>query len=108
MKCYFSSDKLEFINFRSNDYENFISTLLLKSNARSCAFAVRSFNVEVAKVAQQVSTKDTGLMRLQFWEDTLEKCFLKEFDKVPKHPVAIELFKVSKPFFHKQIDLWRK
>ncbi|EFA03248.1 NADH dehydrogenase (ubiquinone) complex I, assembly factor 6 [Tribolium castaneum] len=77
---------------KSYDYENFLSTLLLKGKSRSCAFAVRSFNVEVARVAEQVSTKETGLMRMQFWEDALEKCFSGNCDKVPRHPVAIELF----------------
>jgi NADH dehydrogenase [ubiquinone] 1 alpha subcomplex assembly factor 6 len=80
---------------KNYDYENFIGTLLLKKASRSCAFAVRSFNVEVARVAEQVSEKDIGLMRIKFWEDTLDKCFAKDVSKIPRHPVALELSKVS-------------
>ncbi|KAJ8951179.1 hypothetical protein NQ314_007719 [Rhamnusium bicolor] len=80
---------------KNHDYENFICTLLLQNRSRSGAFAIRSFNVEVARVAEQVSRDTIGLMRLQFWEDTIEKCFSKDIRVVPKHPVAIELYKAN-------------
>ncbi|XP_050309139.1 NADH dehydrogenase (ubiquinone) complex I, assembly factor 6-like isoform X6 [Anthonomus grandis grandis] len=78
---------------RKYDYENFICTILLKSKSRSVAVAVRSFNVEVARVAEQVSQKDIGLMRLKFWEEVIEKCYSNDIKQVPRHPVAVELFK---------------
>lgn len=68
--------------------------LLLKNTARSSAVAVRSFNIEVARISEQVTQKNTGLMRLKFWEDLIDKVFTKDATKVPQHPVAIELFKV--------------
>ncbi|KAJ8920764.1 hypothetical protein NQ315_004904 [Exocentrus adspersus] len=75
------------------DYENFICTILLQNNSRSCAFAIRGFNVEVARVAEQVSQEMIGSMRYKFWEDMIEKCFTGDLKIVPKHPVAVELFK---------------
>ncbi|KAB0797213.1 hypothetical protein PPYR_08207 [Photinus pyralis] len=78
---------------KQHDYENFICTLLLKDEARSCAFAVRAFNVEVSRVLDQVSKSDIGLMRMKFWEDALLACFSKDISKIPQHPVALELFK---------------
>ncbi|KAL3280826.1 hypothetical protein HHI36_004057 [Cryptolaemus montrouzieri] len=75
------------------DYENFITTLLLKNTSRSTAIAIRSFNVEIARVAEQISQQSTGQARLQFWNDTIEKCFTKDFNKIPQHPVAMELYK---------------
>lgn len=86
---------IKFLFCRKYDYENFICTILLRNTARSCAFAVRSFNVELARIADQVSQEPTALMRLQFWEETLEKCLAKDIKLVPKHPVAMELFKVT-------------
>lgn len=80
--------------FRQYDYENFICTLLLPGSARSNAFAVRGFNVEVARVAEQVSQANIGLMRLKFWEEAIDKCCTKDPRQVPQHPVAIELYKV--------------
>lgn len=70
-------------------------TLLLKGTARSAAFAVRGFNVEVSRIGEQVSQEATGQMRLQFWDDTIDKCFSNDIAKVPKHPIAIELYKVE-------------
>lgn len=34
-------------------------------------------------------------MRFKFWEETLEKCLTKDVNTVPKHPVAMEVFKVK-------------
>lgn len=43
--------------FRNNDYENFLPTLLVKGpDKRQCIFAVRAFNIEVAKIAGVVSS----------------------------------------------------
>lgn len=40
---------------RNHDYENFLATLLIKGALeRRSAFAVRAFNVEIAKVAGSV------------------------------------------------------
>ncbi|CAH1183275.1 unnamed protein product [Phaedon cochleariae] len=89
------SDSVEYCasSVKKNDYENYICTLLLKNTARSCAFAVRSFNVEVARVAEQVSQANTGQMRLKFWEETIDKCL--KGNTVPNHPVAIEIYKAN-------------
>lgn len=41
---------------RTHDFENFLSTLLINGQAeRRGAFAVRAFNVEIAKIAGSVS-----------------------------------------------------
>ncbi|KAK4879788.1 hypothetical protein RN001_007934 [Aquatica leii] len=75
------------------DYENFMCTLLLKGKARTNAFAIRSFNVEVSRVAEQVTQSTMGLLRMKFWEEMINSCYSKDFNKVPHHPVAIELYK---------------
>ncbi|KAG8312535.1 NADH dehydrogenase (ubiquinone) complex I, assembly factor 6 [Homalodisca vitripennis] len=75
---------------RKYDYENFLCCLLLSNAVRSTAFAVRGFNVEVAKVEDQVSESRLAQMRLQFWIETLDKLYK---ENVPQHPVAQELYK---------------
>lgn len=67
---------------------------MLKDNARATAIAVRGFNVEIARIAEQVTQDTTGQMRLKFWDDTVDKCYMDDYTKVPQHPVAIELYKV--------------
>ncbi|XP_060526222.1 NADH dehydrogenase (ubiquinone) complex I, assembly factor 6 isoform X2 [Cylas formicarius] len=99
---------------KSQDYENFLCSILLRNNVRAIAFAVRGFNIEVSKVADKVSQESIGLMRLKFWEETLNKCFLMDLKQVPKHPVAIELYKaltkakLSKRYFNNLISSRRE
>lgn len=45
-----SCTKIFELFFRVNDFENYLCTLQLPKHARSTGFAVRAFNVEVAKV----------------------------------------------------------
>ncbi|XP_050510408.1 NADH dehydrogenase (ubiquinone) complex I, assembly factor 6 [Diabrotica virgifera virgifera] len=92
------------------DYENFVCTLLLENSTRASALAVRSFNIEIAQVVENVSQETIGLMRLKFWEETVEKCLSTNYKLVPKHPVAQELFransikKLSKRYLHNLIN----
>lgn len=67
----------------------------MNETARNVAFAVRGFNVEISRISEQVSQETTGLMRLQFWDETIEKCYSNDLNVVPKHPVALEMFKVQ-------------
>lgn len=85
-------------SIKTNDYDNFMCTLLLPKEVRSCAIAVRAFNVEIAKVCEQVTQVQIGLMRLKFWEETVESFYTKAEKPVPKHPVAIELYNAVQRF----------
>lgn len=78
---------------RQHDYENFLCTLLLPSQSRTSAFAIRAFNIEVAKVQDQVSDPNLGKMRMKFWEESVEKMYV---DDTPSHPVVIELHRATK------------
>ncbi|XP_006859268.1 PREDICTED: NADH dehydrogenase (ubiquinone) complex I, assembly factor 6 [Chrysochloris asiatica] len=78
---------------RKRDYEGYLCSLLLPAESRSAAFALRAFNVELAQVKDSVSEKTIGLMRMQFWKDTVEDIYQ---DSPPNQPVAIELWKVIK------------
>lgn len=78
---------------RQYDYENFLCTLLLSNQSRPSAFAIRAFNIEVARIEDQVSDPRLGQMRMKFWEDSVEKIFAND---APKHPVALELYRASK------------
>ncbi|MBN3274558.1 NDUF6 factor, partial [Polyodon spathula] len=89
---------------RARDYEGFLCSLLLPAEARGSSFALRAFNVELA---QAVSQKTIGLMRMQFWKKTLEDIYN---DDPPPQPVAIELWKavnkhkLTKRWFSRIID----
>lgn len=92
---------------KKHDYEGFLCNLLLKNEIRSAAFAIRAFNVEIATVEDHVQDKRNGLMRLKFWDDTINNIYN---DLPPKTPTALELHrilkqhKLSKHYFKRLID----
>ncbi|XP_015761489.1 PREDICTED: NADH dehydrogenase (ubiquinone) complex I, assembly factor 6-like [Acropora digitifera] len=86
---------------RNLDYENYLCVLLLPKRFRTSVFAVRAFNVELARVQDSVSDPNIGRMRLQFWRDSLDDVYK---DHPPQQPVALELAQaVSK---HKLMKRW--
>ncbi|KAF0761575.1 NADH dehydrogenase (ubiquinone) complex I, assembly factor 6 [Aphis craccivora] len=56
-------------------------------------FAVRAFNIEIATLQDQISDMKIGEMRFKFWETSLVEIYK---NKIPKHPVLIELFMAAK------------
>ncbi|ODM95752.1 NADH dehydrogenase (ubiquinone) complex I, assembly factor 6, partial [Orchesella cincta] len=99
---------------RKHEFENFLCALLLPTaDIRGFVFAVRSFNVEIALIRDQVSQKDIGLARLAFWRDAINKVFANKSNSstnLPRHPVVLELSRnlkdktVSKKWFTNLID----
>lgn len=65
---------------------------MLPKKIRRTGVAVRAFNIEVATIQDQVTDTKIGQMRCKFWENSLAQIYE---DKVPKHPVLIELYVVS-------------
>ena len=43
------------LNYRNLDYENYLTVLLLPKSSRAAAFAVRAFNVELARVSNKIT-----------------------------------------------------
>ncbi|KAL9974858.1 hypothetical protein ACROYT_G011954 [Oculina patagonica] len=92
---------------RNLDYENYLCVLLLPKSSRASVFAVRAFNVELARIQDVVSEQTIGRMRLQFWRDSLENTFQ---GNPPQQPVALELaeaitkHKLNKGWFTRLID----
>ncbi|XP_077295769.1 NADH dehydrogenase (ubiquinone) complex I, assembly factor 6 homolog sicily [Arctopsyche grandis] len=92
-----SKDTLQYCldSVRRYDYENFVSTLLLDKSVLTHAIVIRAFNVEIARVQDQVSDKNIGLMRFQFWIEALDKIASSNAkEAIPAHPVAQELYKM--------------
>lgn len=52
---------------------------------------MRAFNVEVARIASNVTEDTIGKMKLKFWHDSVDKCYNKEVSYVEDNPVLKEL-----------------
>ena len=73
---------------RDGDKDRYLSTLFASDERRPFLLGLMAFNVEVSRIATAVSDPQIGLIRQQWWLDTLDGIY--EGD-VPAHPVAQEL-----------------
>ncbi len=73
---------------RTYDTPSHILQSFIPASARDAYLAIRAFNIDVARVADTTSTPTVGLMRMQFWRDTISASLA---GTPPKEPVAILL-----------------
>ena len=70
---------------RAEDKDRFLATLFAPEAAQPHLFALHAFNLEVARIRNLVSEPHIGLIRQQWWRDTLDAIFA---GSVVNHPVA--------------------
>ena len=70
---------------RSGDPDRALAALFAPREARTDLFALYAFNVELARIAEQVSEPELGAIRLQWWREALERAAKGE---ATGHPVA--------------------
>ena len=73
---------------RTYDVPSYLLRAYIPESSRDAYLAIRAFNVEVARIADTTSTPAIGMMRMQFWRDTVSKSLE---GSPPKEPVAILL-----------------
>jgi phytoene synthase len=73
---------------RSHDFPRYASTLFVPADQRRALLALYAFNVEIARVREQVSQPLPGEIRLQWWTDMLAGA---GHGGVEGNPVAAEL-----------------
>jgi hypothetical protein len=57
------------------DYDRYIISLLLPKDQRPLFWALAAFNLEIAKTKEIVTEPTIGLIRLQWWRDSLGRLF---------------------------------
>lgn len=70
---------------RSGDPDRALAALFAPRAVRADLFALYAFNVELARIAEQVSEPGLGAIRLQWWREALERAAKGE---ATGHPVA--------------------
>ncbi|OQS07395.1 hypothetical protein THRCLA_00594 [Thraustotheca clavata] len=64
---------------RQFDYDHFLCGLLLPSKAQDAFFALRAFNIEIAKIKDSVRTNPSaGRMRIHWWRQRLHELYQVE------------------------------
>ena len=67
------------------DKDRFLSCLFAPVASRPHIFALYAFNVELARICETVSEPQIGLVRQQWWLDTIDGIYA---GRTPDHPVA--------------------
>ena len=70
---------------RTGDKDRFLATLFAPDAARPHLLALYAFNLEVARIRHVVSEPHVGLIRQQWWRDTLDAIYA---GSIVGHPVA--------------------
>jgi NADH dehydrogenase [ubiquinone] 1 alpha subcomplex assembly factor 6 len=73
---------------RKYDAPSYTLMAFVPPAAQTAYLAIRAFNLEIARIADTVSTSHVGALRLQFWRDNINRTF---DGAPPKQPVAILL-----------------
>jgi len=81
---------------RRYDPDRYLPTLLLPADAREALFALYAFDHEIGKVRHVVSQPMAGLIRLQWWRETLDEIALGQPRRA--HHVAEALARVASGF----------
>jgi phytoene synthase len=70
---------------RDGDLDRYVSALFAPRACREHLFALYAFNVELARIGEQVSEPQLGEIRLQWWRDALDRACAGD---ITGHPVA--------------------
>ena len=70
---------------RAGDKDRFLSSLFAPDDKRPHLLALYAFNLEITRIRNVVSEPQIGLIRQQWWRDTLDGIYA---GTVPAHPVA--------------------
>ena len=73
---------------RASDFERYASTLFVGAEPRRALLALFAFNIEIARIREQISQPLAGEIRLQWWSDLLDGTAHGEAEA---NPVAAEL-----------------
>ena len=71
---------------RQRDRDRYLSTFFAPDDKRAHLLALYAFNAEILKVRDTVSEPSLGMIRLQWWRDTIEA--IHAGNALPGHPVA--------------------
>ncbi len=69
----------------TGDKDRYLSCLFAPLAARQHLFALYAFNIEIARIRDAVSEPQIGLVRQQWWLDTIDGIYKGD---TPDHPVA--------------------
>lgn len=75
---------------RQGDYDSYLIRKFVPRSAQDAYDALRTLNLELARLPETVSNPTIGRLRMQFWRDTIDNTFAGD---PPREPISILLHK---------------
>lgn len=75
---------------RQGDYDSYLIRQFVPRSAQDAYDALRTLNLELARLPETVSNPTIGRLRMQFWRDTIDNTFAGD---PPREPISILLHK---------------
>ena len=60
---------------RRHDWDRYLFTLFAPADVREDLFTILAFNTEIARIPDMVSEPLLGQIRLQWWQDSINKIY---------------------------------
>lgn len=76
--------------FRTSDYDAHLIRRFVPPPVQDAYAALRALNLELVRLPEVVSNPTIGVMRMKFWQESLDKTFA---DAPPREPICILLHK---------------
>lgn len=79
---------MQLILYRTSDYDSHLLRRFLPPPVQDTYAALRTLNLELVRLPELVSNPTIGVMRMKFWQESLDKTFA---DQPPREPICILL-----------------
>lgn len=86
--CLCGHDASNFV-LRQGDYDSYLLRRFVPRSAQNAYDALRTLNLELARLPETVSNPTIGQFRMQFWRDTVTQTFA---GNPPREPISILLY----------------
>ena len=70
---------------RLHDWDRYLFTLFAPADVREDLFTILAFNTEIARIPDMVSEPLLGRIRLQWWQDSINKIYAGNSDGIQGH-----------------------
>lgn len=91
------------LEVKKHDNFRFLSSLFAPSDERKALIILYRFNLELAHIAESTNEVMAGLIRLQWWQDTIKSIYNHQ---IPTSPLAKELVIIIKQYQLNESDLY--
>lgn len=61
------------------DYYNYFVGLTYPPKSRRAFYAIRAFNIEIAKINEMVSSSEMGALKIEWWKDLINQIYKVNF-----------------------------